>query len=530
MNLNLLLPTRLKRRAPLPDVVEVLPTGGAPGGYFGAGGQTYYLSPSGSNSNAGTSSSVPWKTFAYAFANMAAGDQLLLMDGTYSNAAGTGVIHWNTATYGANAANTIPNGISLARSTRIKAVNDGQVIISAPLFIGRSFRADNYIEVWGCKFTGGGQIYNGNYCTLKNCAFDGAFGIGTNDHTMGTQYNLVEDCWAWAAQQRVIVSNYRANKNTWRRFVVRGDGGGLAGTSGSGNPNVGITVYDSQDTSLLNVLVVDRILATTPYADYPYGDFATAQHTSGMSSAELGRNKWLGCMSVNSMDSALTFEADVVIAGATTWTIQNFVAVCKGGTNSGGVNVGATGPTVISNITATNTGVSSDGIRVAPSSPGTSVTNVLVRGYNRALNSSITPQYTSVYGATLAYNQTTPTVGVKTANQFADGATPSLKYPTRIEAGSALKAAGSGGAPIGATVMYCYGVNGSRYGDPDVETLTAYPLWPYPNEDRIKADMGAAANGARGFCTGNSLDGNPQSLTKYIWEQYGNQAPANYYA
>jgi uncharacterized protein DUF1565 len=48
-----------------------------------ASGATYYLSPGGSNSNAG-SSSAPWKTFKFAIPKLQPGDTLTLRDGTYN--------------------------------------------------------------------------------------------------------------------------------------------------------------------------------------------------------------------------------------------------------------------------------------------------------------------------------------------------------------------------------------------------------------------------------------------------------------
>jgi hypothetical protein len=45
---------------------------------------TYYLSPSGSDSNAGTSTSAPWQTFAMAIPKLRAGDTLILRNGTYT--------------------------------------------------------------------------------------------------------------------------------------------------------------------------------------------------------------------------------------------------------------------------------------------------------------------------------------------------------------------------------------------------------------------------------------------------------------
>src|SRR5262245_45031673 len=48
--------------------------------------RTYYISPNGSDTNSGVSTSSPWKTFTYAIPHLNAGDTLVLMDGTYTTA------------------------------------------------------------------------------------------------------------------------------------------------------------------------------------------------------------------------------------------------------------------------------------------------------------------------------------------------------------------------------------------------------------------------------------------------------------
>src|SRR5919106_1527073 len=44
---------------------------------------TYYLSPTGSDANAGTSVAAPWKTFRFALPKLQPLDTLLLLDGVY---------------------------------------------------------------------------------------------------------------------------------------------------------------------------------------------------------------------------------------------------------------------------------------------------------------------------------------------------------------------------------------------------------------------------------------------------------------
>ena len=484
-------------------------------------GAPYYLSPTGNNAADCKSVATPCKTFAHVFSRMAAGDELILLDGTYSAAVGTGSMHWDD---GANSAQ-IPSGTA-ARSTYVHALNPGKVTIQGSLFIGRSTRKDSYITVQGLTFEGGGALYNTSFVTLKDCGFHGPLGIGTNDHTQGNTDNLIEDVWVWAEGQRIIAINYRADRNVWRRVVVRGDGCSTAECAASGSPNVGITVYESRDVSMQNVMVVDRVLSQAAInAGNRYADFATAQHTP-TSSLYLGRNEWLGCISLNAPDAGFVFEAGDTIASDPTWTLKNVLAI---GSGIDGINIGWNGRLVLSNATAINTKQTGDGLRVAPGSVGTSVSNMIVKGFNRGLNSSLVPKYTDTFGSAAMYNQTTPSVGARTTDPSADGGTPSLKYPVRIEAGSALKGAGAGGSDIGANIVTRYGVDGARQGDSGYNAQGSAALWPWPNEDRIKKEM--CKSTTRGFCsTGKRLDGvHPVTLTSYVWEALGNAIPASIY-
>lgn len=105
-------------------------------------------------------------------------------------------------------------------------------------------------------------------------------------------------------------------------------------------------------------------------------------------------------------------------------------------------------------------------------------------------------------------------------------------YPIKIEPNS-----DSAIHDVGATILYKRGKSGTLWGDPGYDDLTPDSLWPWPNEDQIKEKMasynynanGIVVIGARGFATGNSLDGTPQTLTKYIWEYLGNIIPPEIY-
>ena len=490
-----------------------------------------YISPSGSNANNGLTAGTPWKTFAYAFANLGAGKRLGLLDGTYSVAAGTGCINFNTANSG-----QVPSGTSKSAMTEVCAVNPGGAVINgsgdygnAAVWIGRSTRQDSYIKLRGFRTLGAVVLYRSTYCYLKEVGCAGALGIGTNDVssgvTLANNFNLVEDCWAWSYAERLLVSNYQAHSNIWRRVVIRGDGGG---PSGSGNPNVGFTVYNSRDCETQNMLIVDRIVAGSE----PYADFATAQHDGtnpDTANFKFGNNVWEGCLSVASQDSSFQWEADDVVHGVTSWTARN----CSGQSfniNPGSGDAGTFASCDVSNMTILGSQIRIRDMPVASTIKNSIVANSTTFGMNG--NGSLTASYIDTYNNS-GGNNITISPGALTFNPLA-GSPATIKYPTRVETGSLGKGAGQSGADVGANILFRKGIDGTFRDDAGYNTITAVPLWPWPNEARIKAEMsipyGSVAT-TRGFCsTGNQLDGVTQkTLTSYVWESLGNQMPAGVY-
>lgn len=277
---------------------------------------TFYISPGGSDSNPGTESQ-PLLTFVKAFSAMRGGDELVLLDGVYTPST-TGVIDWDASP---KSSNSIPSGLSVSAMTYIHAKNFGKVVVEGDLFIGRSSRKDSYIKIQGIIFKGHGHLYNTSYDTIKECSFSNGFTIGTNDHNNGNTHNLVEDVAIIASQKRIIANNYRADYNVWRRVVIRGDGCNTSSCTGSRNPNVRFTIYNSKFCSAQNVIIVDSILG----GGSRYADFATAQHSSATAETPLESNEWLGCISMNSEDNPFQMEADHSVAPS--HHLENCVAV-----------------------------------------------------------------------------------------------------------------------------------------------------------------------------------------------------------
>lgn len=536
---------------------------------------TYFLSPSGSDTNNGTSALSPWQSFEHAFSQMNGGDTLRLLDGIYNSEVGTGGIHWNTSNTSLGRTFPFsaqpPSGLGRQNPTIITALNPGSVVIEVPLFLGRSNRKDSFITIEGITFDGepnpldsnvgyeGGQLYNTSYVKIKNSGFHGHFAIGTNDHNEGTNYNLIEDVWIWGYNARGLALNYRSSYNIWRRVSLRHDGCDIAGC-GEGEGGSGFAVYDSNNISVQNLMVIDRVLS---HPGDGYADISTAQHTSQSIlpdevNAEiyyLGLNEWLGSMSINSMDTAVSLEADVLIANENAATMKNLLVLKPQGrvfslgrwsysnenanniyqnltlighdssTDSGGMYINGEDPTKthqLSNI------LMYDYFQepfTVPTDNGSSIGNTNIFTSKAGASNSYPSQY---FNCTTNCTVSDPTAG-----------TPSLLYPIRIETGSALSGSGESGLDIGANIVNSYGEDGTFFGDTNYNTLTNTALWPWPNEDRIKTETcqtiiskrQAAEHIARGYCdTGNRLDGaNPVTITSYIWEALGNAIPTNIY-
>ena len=97
------------------------------------------------------------------------------------------------------------------------------------------------------------------------------------------------------------------------------------------------------------------------------------------------------------------------------------------------------------------------------------------------------------------------------------------------------------GVTIGAEMLKKVGVSGTRYGETGWDQVTDDDLWPWPYEDKIKeifsmpnpvpANYSPVTNDTlRGFCAaGNDAWGQPNTLTRYVWQYLGNQIPASIY-
>jgi hypothetical protein len=229
---------------------------------------TYYISTTGSDSNAGTSSGAAFATFTHALAAMSGCDTLIVENGYYYD-------HANM-----NTSNLAGNVSGSGCYTVVEAATPWAVTIdsshmgtspSATFFIG-----EPYIQVIGIKAaanpndTGAGgsdipwMVMATNHVKLQQtagfnapCAFTGVnwnmdvYAIGPAD-----SYVLVEDSHAWGCGRYKFLA-YQSDHVIFRRDVSRHDYAGGTSSTTVEQQVADFTNYDSQYTLFQNDIAID---------------------------------------------------------------------------------------------------------------------------------------------------------------------------------------------------------------------------------------------------------------------------------
>lgn len=504
---------------------------------------TLYIATDGTDSGNCTVSACA--TFSYAFGQGSANDTFEVADGTYTN----------------NILANPPTGTG-GSYTIVKAENDGGAIIelttgssSNPLRITSS----NYVQIEGFKFVNnlaenpyeaGYLSASVNHIKVLRCAFVRNPSDGDSNTacvTVSSSYTLFEDCWMWGGG-RYILSNYGgsaendADHNVFRRCVFRKD----RENSGVQCPHCVVSTYLTSTPVFQNCIVLDS--DQTSYYTCGSGDIRGAfQVEQGTFGTDVILS---GCIVLNGINNFIS-DAPTVDSPNETGNIyvDNTVVIDMDKGFTGSYYYIDNYRTTISmanslimdirgNCASAENGCSA-GFRGAVDHAGDQavVTNTIFAniatgtyGYGYALyNVQGANDYNCFYNNVDNYGGSS-TVGpndITGTNPFS----ASILYPVRVESGSALDGAGSGGADIGPTILKRIGVSGTLYGDSGWDTTTSDDLWPWPNEDRIKTDMsgypsnwpsGDLPNPVRGFTAADSL-------TEYVWEYLGNEIPCDIY-
>ncbi|MDQ1283666.1 MAG: hypothetical protein QG620_14 [Patescibacteria group bacterium] len=484
------------------------------------------------------SKATPWLTLQHAIHTMAGGDTLIIGDGTYTGSSNM-VLMWNVP----------PNGTASAW-TIFKAEHDGGVLfdgqgINYPFYSYTNNTEDRYWQfeglIWGNAPPGNGvvNLARSRYVKFLRC---GAFNAGDGNTMVfiadGTDsYVLFEDCYAWGGGRYMFLTGTGSSNIIFRNCVGRPDHINAAAGAGGGPASIFVD-YGGSHVQFQNCIGIDADnVVDYKNIDYYNGCFGEAT-TSGpvddlayVNSMCVRSRIGVGDVSQNSDSTNIVWQNNLILDSsppvdrpsmylrAVSATVDHCsILSSPAPTNNTFLANDRGQQTVTNTIFENNTGIVYNLMSGAP----------LIYDYNNYHANSVTP--------TLAFHDHTFN-SIWSVSSNPSGA---LKYPVRIESGSSLSGIGQNGTDIGANLVYQMGKSGTLWGETGYDLLqdgtngqAVMKMWPFPNEDIIKTKMAAyntyGYSGARGFATGTSIDGSPQTLTKYIWEYLGNQIPAEVY-
>jgi MYXO-CTERM domain-containing protein len=496
--------------------------------------KTLYVSKTGADKNDCSSATSACLTIAKGVSSMSGGDTLVIGDGTYTEQ----IVQ-------------VPSGTAAAYTT-VMAQDDWGVTIDASGFADNYMDGirvgNNYIVIRGfhvkmCQAHPtnlGINLPGPNHVKIERCSvsYSGVTGnVAAIAVGPAADYVLIEECYVYGGARYGILV-YQSTHTVVRRCVSRMDywNGDLQGAN--------FTNYNGDMTVWENNIAIDtdgaNIGGSGLFAGFFNENKVPDSSWSGTATRETHRGNIV--LNVKPKYSAIydydisnlhTYSDDIVWASyggyfgdyihgdapmltGTRFTIGQILGMYDGPDGQGsagtGLDIGpGTGGTIVSNTVTDSIFWNNPSYGIADHASG---------------------DYNSYWGNGANYGGATATPQAG-AHDMTSDMTAGLKYLPRIEMGSSLATAGSGGGQVGAEVVSMWGTSGTLWGDPGYDTVTANPLWPFPNEAVIKADMasytGPGGAGARGFTTGNSKDGTPQTLTKYIWEYLGNQIPPEIY-
>ena len=510
-----------------------------------------YMSVSGTKTS-GKSTSGDWSNancysnIQAAMAAMSSGDTLVINDGTYTGVSNViDQAHYPPSGPGSGTGDsrfTIVKARNIPTNEALKVVFDGGSGAGI-LASGSGTGAPTYIKFHGIQFNRANTYTGWDHLYFKQCAFMGITDGNSAAMGIGGAYNLVEDCVFYGkGRYKVLFYDYTrelnsngAGDNVCRRCVARNDF--ALKDEDTSNPIATFASYYSTGSAFLNSIDVDSDSPT--YWKTNPEELASSFYQPFENGA-LSHNLLIqGSMAINSALGGVYTEQ-----ASSGNQIKDFASVKTGGGFWCKDGCSVDGGTIVDLGLDNFTYKSADQISVFVArhyalggyNANIVSSNLILSDVNPAdyilLNS--TASYINTYNLGKSLNGTIS--NQITTEPYSNG----LLYPVRIETGSALATAGSGGGQIGAKILNKLGIDGTFKGETDWDTEQG-TLWPWPMEDWVKAQMAsmpatitgdAMPSSTRGFVspTAKRIDGvNPVTLTSYIWESLGNQIPADIY-
>ena len=458
---------------------------------------TYYVNPAVTNDSGSGTKERPKKHLASGLALLSAkgGDTLILAAGLYDSP--RDAITRSTA---------IHNGRSGAFNT-IKAEADGSAVLAREFDLPLT---SAFLQFEGLKWDGAfTKAVAGHHLKFLRCAFRGGPGsgnaasvtVGTNDQSPGATYVLIEDSWIYGPGGRYKLLAYNAEYVVFRRVVVRHDGGW---TYDHQNPQGGITIYNSKDVQLQNVMVIDSDLV---YQGWEAGIYLPKSDDPKTLPLHSG-TRIKGSIVLNVAGNAIGFDGlgriqDAQVDNTVIWRAGGGIAL-----NNGSHSVTAHNLTIgeISGAAFAVWGGKGSVLDVRHS-----IVHKVGSSFNRQAG-SLTHRYNNCHKVRAIRCSE---IGETSYDPMTNG----LKYLPQIEAASSLKTAGENMNQVGAQVLKRIGSANSLFGDDEFDSVTGDALWPWPNEERLRNDV-CSGDITRGLCA------QAASLTNYVWGFLGSMPPA----
>ena len=438
---------------------------------------TYYISPTGSDSNSGTSCVDAWKTFTYAqdSGRFWCGDTLVLCDGTY-NADEGGIVVEMSCTSG--------------DAATFEADNDGSAIVDGD-YARVPFTIDNknYIVVDGIHFKESSShvidIDTADNLTFRRVTANDVLLSAGNVHVFrleGVTNSLFEDCAGWGNGRNIVLIFKPSHHVTLRRFYM------LYHNKNAVDAPICVQVYGAHDCLLENVVCTYDGLGTWG-SDTEYYLSGIIMWDNNQSS--MYNNKAYGSV-VFDLNMATYTATDFCSEAKAFQTYGNEFVNCVGINNQTGLGYANNTSLTATNMTLVNSikGVVFKDNYTNAAIDGLNLKNSVISSMSSCGFDYYTDHTPSGGGSAIVHTYNT---FYNNAPHFCDGSqhatenntnplfnTAVYGYGAYLMRPDALSGLGESGADIGAEVLY-------RYED---GVLTSEALWPWPMEARILAESG----------------------------------------
>lgn len=465
-------------------------------------------------------------TIRSAFMAATAGDTILITAGAYDGPE-------NSMNANGSPAAQPPSGTSQAFTTVI-AEEPGEVVVADGIYWLGKWGEFHHVAAKGFYLEGGAGLNTGfdesprpHHIKFVDIGAEMGFSASHADDV------LVEGCYAFG-DGRYKLSTYKANRVIFRRCVTRLDHAPLAGQQ---TPFGSAVAYSSDDVVFQNVIDID----SDQIDAYPEGELTGAFSVPTTSGASQGivyeRSIVLNnAIKLGSYD-ATNGIAEVEYRDIVAWDFDLWEGIPD---FTHGFGQGTMNHMTIGAIrTDGDVAGTVNGIFNGWGGQRDALTNSFLSGIQLPLFYQIEAlaynAFNDVSMFTLSGAEHRPETFIQVESR-----SQVLTHLPRVVSGSALDGAAEDGGAIGATVMTFVGRSGTFHGEPGWDEETSIAMWPFPHEDTIGEHMrgyryeGPLQNGRsvtvignRGFAQADALafDGQPQTLTTYIWEYLGAPCP-----